>query len=78
MSQPITPAEKFVAAIEATFHIDWWVSLWLRDCGELVYKHAIGCPCGRTVTEAFDDWKRYNPEQAAQAAELLRAQALRE
>lgn len=60
------PAIRFTAEMEYKFCLDWWTTIRLSDCGELVYRHAVGvCPCGRNQSEAYEAWRAQHPELAA-------------
>ena len=57
----------FMRELEYMLYQAWWTSIRLRDCGELVYRHAVvNCPCGRLQSEAFEQWRRENPKLAAE------------
>jgi hypothetical protein len=57
-------AKLVLAKLDAEELRQWWLSLRLTDCGELVYRHAIYCPCGRTITPAYRAWRAQHPEAA--------------
>ena len=66
-------AETFIKEAEFAAYLAWWTSLYLRDCGTLVYQHSLGiCPCGRLSSEAFEAWRQQHPAMAAEADRRLR------